>query len=60
MENQKQKNSQANLFFPKIISARLLARTDLEVEIDSHAEFLRSIDLNAVDSVKENEVLVIL
>lgn len=60
MENRKQKNSQANLFSPQIISARLSARTELQAEIDSHVEFLRSIDLNAVDSVKENEMVVML
>ena len=37
--------------------ARLSARKELAAEIDSHVDFLRSIDLNAVDSVTEDEAL---
>ena len=32
----------------------------LEADIDSHVEFLRSVDLNEVDNLKEDEALVIL
>ena len=60
MENRKRKKYQADLFSPEVIRSRLSAKKKLEADIDIHLEFLRSVDLNEVDNVKEDEALAIL
>lgn len=60
MENRKRKKYQADLFSPEVIRSRLSAKKKLEADIDSHVEFLRSVDLNEVENVKEDEALAIL
>ena len=60
MENQKRKKYQADLFSPEVIRSRLSAKKKLEADIDSHVEFLRSVDLDEVENVKEDEALAIL
>ena len=60
MENRKRKRYQADLFSPEVIRSRLSAKKKLEADIDSHVEFLRSVDLNEVDNLKEDEALATL
>ena len=59
MENRKRKKYQADLFSPEVIRSRLSAKKKLEADTDIHLEFLRSVDLNEVDNVKEDELLAI-
>ena len=56
--SRKRKKSAADLFSPEAATARLTAKKKVSAEIDSHVDFFRSIDLNAVDNIKEDQALV--
>ena len=60
MGNPSRKRLKADLLSPKLVNARLTAKSQLSVETDGHVAFFQSTDLTNVEVIKETDVLLIL